>query len=151
MGWQMSLDVKHSVVWKRTTFPSASPNPPWNTVVFSHSSWRTYLMNYPEKRFSYLITIVVMIVFRLDVGYWEDWTRQDQHDRFTAIWDENLKHSHVIHLCQVNEYMPNSVSFSSDISLVYFLFKLVKLQQFGVINMLGQSFNTHTHSTFNWH
>lgn len=32
---------------------------------------------------------------------------------------------------------------------VYFHFKLVKLQQLGVINMLGPSF--HWHSTFSWH
>lgn len=67
---------------------------------------------------------------------------------FTAVWLEIHRHQFMPSVRWMNKCQIQSASPQMSV-IVYFPFKLVKLQQLGVINMLGPSF--HSHSAFSWH
>lgn len=150
MAHRMSWDTEHSVVCNRPPFPTACPISPRNTRVLTHR--RTYL-NHPERRFS---KVIVLAVFRLDCWIQEGLVPTGLPELFAAIWVENQEgqlntthiHTFMSSVRWMDECQIHSASPQMSV-IVYFPFKLVKLQQFGVINMLGPSF--HSQSTFSWH
>lgn len=96
MGHQMSLDIKHSVVWNRTTFsPEVFPSCPGTTGVFTHSSWRTIPDDDEFTRKEIFGTHHHRRIFRLDARCWEDWSRLEQPDLFTVKLVKNLKPSNL--------------------------------------------------------